>query len=186
MGNIKRSMKFESFSEILFKKKKWDNFPFKKISIKQPFNPWTLQTSYFRQNVYIFQTTFVTTVKCFFFDFWSIMIPNKFCMYFIYLSNCRVWLNCYWRKMFNFRNCNCFEDCDFPFNFSSFRFSSFYFLYMIFEIPLIFKFFVVRIMKSENFQGFFKISIFHSTEWHLYPFLYTNTGYFTLIFIRLF
>ena len=32
-------MKFERFFEILFNKKKRDNFQFMNISIKQPFNP---------------------------------------------------------------------------------------------------------------------------------------------------
>ena len=48
-------MKSEVFSKILFSEKKRNNIPFMKICKKQLFNPGTLQSGYFRRNVYIFE-----------------------------------------------------------------------------------------------------------------------------------
>ena len=70
--------------------------------------------------------------------------------------------------MHNFRNCQCFEDCDFSFKRSGFHppnlKNSLFFLNISFEILFIFTFFVVRIMKSENFHWFFKVNIYCSFD----------------------
>ena len=132
-------MKFQSFFEILFNKKKRNNFPFMNISIKQPFGPWTLQTGYFRGN---------------FFDFWSFMIQNKFFMYFfnwviVELSKTVTEARCIVLEIANVLKIVIFPS---RVKFLIIQIFKRDFQNMIFEVLFIFKFSVVRRMNSKNFH----------------------------------
>ena len=135
-----------------------------------------MQTGYFRRNVYIFQTTFAKIVnKSFFFDFcWVIVklrktVTDARC---IVLESANILKIAIFHSRVKFPILQNFRTVSiFWYDF----WNSFYFQVFcwknneLWEIPLC----------------FFKINIFHFTDYHIYPFLYTNTGYLKLFFIQL-